>query len=102
MTINRDSWRRVLIDPDYSVISAIEKINKEALGGLLVIDKNNVLLGVVTDGDVRRHLLRHGKLEAPVSDIMNKNPKIAHEGETREQLLIRMQNLTILHCLFMV
>ncbi|OGT44924.1 MAG: alcohol dehydrogenase [Gammaproteobacteria bacterium RIFCSPHIGHO2_12_FULL_38_11] len=97
MTINKDSWHRVLIRPDYSVISAIETINKEALGVLLVVDDNNVLLGVITDGDIRRHLLRQGNLEAPVSTIMNKNPKIAYENQTREQLLIKMQNLIILH-----
>jgi dTDP-glucose pyrophosphorylase len=97
MIINKDSWRRVLISPCHSVISAVEKLDKEALGVLLVVNENNVLLGVITDGDIRRHLLKHGKLEAPVSDIMNKNPKIAHESETRDQLLIKMQNLTILH-----
>ena len=97
MTINKDSWRHVLIHPDRSVISAIEEINNEALGVLLVVDENNVLLGVITDGDIRRHLLRHGNLDAPVSEVMNKNPKTAYESETRELLLIKMQNLTILH-----
>ncbi len=97
MTINKDSWQRILISQNDSVIFAIEKIDKEALRVLLVVNENNILLGVVTDGDIRRHLLKHGKLDASVRDIMNKNPKLAFETETREQLLIKMQNLNILH-----
>ncbi len=96
MTIN-NAWTRVLILPDHTVISAIEKLDKEALRVLLVVDSNQYLLGVITDGDIRRHLLKRGSLDAPVSDIMNKNPKTALETDTKDQLLIKMQNLNILH-----
>ncbi|OGT39837.1 MAG: hypothetical protein A3E81_01560 [Gammaproteobacteria bacterium RIFCSPHIGHO2_12_FULL_36_30] len=91
------AWKQVLISPDDTVMFAIEKIDKEALRVLLVTDGNQHLLGVVTDGDIRRHLLRHGNLEVPVFDIMNKNPKTARETESKEQLLMKMQNLGILH-----
>lgn len=97
MTLDKDAWQRVLISPQYSVISSIEKIGKEALRVLLVVDENQHLLGVVTDGDIRRHLLRHGSLDAPVFDIMNKNPKTAYLTTNKEQLLMKMQNLNILH-----
>lgn len=97
MTINKDSWQRVLISPDTTVISAIEKIDKEALRILVVVNENRNLLGVVTDGDIRRHLLKHGNLNAPVFDIMNKVPKTALETEDKDQLLMKMQNLNILH-----
>lgn len=97
MTINKDSWQRVLISPDSTVISAIEKLNQEALRVLLVIDEQQVLLGVVTDGDIRRHLLKHGSLDVSVQHIMNTYPKTAFETESREQLLMKMQNLAILH-----
>ena len=97
MTINKDSWQRVLISPTFTVISAVEKIGKEALRVLLVVDEHLNLLGVVTDGDIRRHLLRHGSLDAPVFEMMCKNPKVALETETKDQLLMKMQNLNILH-----
>lgn len=92
-----DAWKRVLISPNDTIICAIEKIDKEALRVLLVVNSDLVLLGVVTDGDIRRHLLKHGNLDAPVFDIMNKTPKIASETESRDQLLMKMQNLDILH-----
>jgi dTDP-glucose pyrophosphorylase len=95
--MDRDSWQRVLISPDTTVIFAIEKIDKEALRILLVVDENQCLLGIVTDGDIRRHLLKHGSLDAPVHDMMGKNPKVASETESKDQLLMKMQNLNILH-----
>src|SRR3990167_7190594 len=97
MSNNKDAWQRVLISPEMKVISAIEKLDKEALRILLVVDKNQYLLGVVTDGDVRRHLLRHGNLDISVRVIMNEKPKIAFETDTKDQLLMKMQNLNILH-----
>lgn len=95
--MNRDSWKRVLISPSTTVIYALEKIGKEALRALLVTDKNQHLLGVITDGDIRRHLLKHGSMDVAVTAVMNKNPKTALEIESRDQLLIKMQNLNILH-----
>lgn len=92
-----DGWKRVLISQNDTVISTIERIGKEALRVLLVVDEHLNLLGVVTDGDIRRHLLRHGSLDAPVFEMMCKNPKVALETETKDQLLMKMQNLNILH-----
>lgn len=97
MLQNQDSWKRVLISPHDTVIFAIEKIDKEGSRALLVVDENHALLGVVTDGDIRRHLLKHGNLDAPVFDMMNKTPKTARETENKDQLLMKMQNLNILH-----
>lgn len=97
MTINKDSWKRVLVSPNHTVISAIEKIDQEALQILLVVDEQDVLLGVITDGNIRRHLLKHGSLDAPVCEIMNSNPKTASEFEGKDQLLIKMQQYGILH-----
>lgn len=42
---------------------------------VLVVDDNNVLLGTITDGDVRRALLKGASLESEVGSIMNQNPK---------------------------
>lgn len=97
MPMNMDMWRRVLMLPDNTVIMAIEKLNKEALRVLLIVDESCHLLGVITDGDVRRHLLKNGSLDVPVFEIMNKTPKTALETESKDQLLMKMQNLNILH-----
>lgn len=97
MTIDKDSWKRVLVSPNVTVIFAIEKITKEALRVLLVINENGALLGVITDGDIRRHILKRGSLDVAVTEVMRKNPITALETECKDQLLVKMQNLNILH-----
>ena len=47
-------WKNVLIRPDSSLREALEIINREALRIALVVDNENNLLGVITDGDIRR------------------------------------------------
>ncbi len=59
-----------------------------AMGFLLVTDPEGLLLGTVTDGDVRRGLLRGLKLDDAVGGVMNKNPVTASEGGSREDLAV--------------
>lgn len=66
-------------DKDLSIKEAIERLNKESTQILLVVDSENRLLGTVTDGDIRRAILR---ADASVSglrlkDVMRPSPIIA-------------------------
>jgi dTDP-glucose pyrophosphorylase len=42
----------------------------------LVVDENRRLLGTVSDGDVRRGLLRGCSISSPVTDVMNRHPVV--------------------------
>lgn len=55
------------------------RMNAGRLGCVLVLNKNDELVGIMTDGDIRRALL-HGSdvLFAPVERIMTKSPKSVH------------------------
>lgn len=89
-------WRNVLIKPDSSIRDALEIINNEALRVALVVDKNQYLLGVVSDGDIRRGLLKNLSLAEPVSLVMNTSPTIAKIGTQREALIRLMEKKNIL------
>jgi NDP-sugar pyrophosphorylase family protein len=54
------------------------------------------LLGVVTDGDIRRGLLNNLPLTESVSKVMNTSPTTAREGSSREELIDLMEKLDIL------
>ncbi|GAB1266002.1 nucleotidyltransferase family protein [Aurantivibrio infirmus] len=84
--MNQD-WRNVLISPTASIHEAIEIIDKEALRLALVVDSECRLLGTITDGDVRRALIRRKQLSAPVREIMNTEPKTADIDTPRDDLL---------------
>lgn len=81
-----EQWKNVLIRPDNTIREALEIINREALRIALIVDIEQNLLGVVTDGDVRRGLLNNLDLTAHVSQVMNKNPIIGDSNSTSANL----------------
>jgi arabinose-5-phosphate isomerase len=74
----------------------IIEISQNRLGVVVVIE-NDVILGVITDGDIRRMLEKHTNLaEIKAQDIMNKHPKKIDEGELAILALemIKQNNIT--------
>jgi perosamine synthetase len=59
------------IQSDQKIKSALELLNTTGLGILFVTGKNDLLLGIITDGDVRRALLDGKQLTSYINDIMN-------------------------------
>jgi len=62
-----------------NMVEALKKIDKNALGVLFIIDDEQKLIGAMSDGDIRRWLIKTGNLNAPVSYAMNKCPKFVTE-----------------------
>jgi dTDP-glucose pyrophosphorylase len=58
---------KFIVDKDTSVISAMNKINKNAKG-IVFVCENDVVLATLTDGDIRRHILAGKSLTAPVTE----------------------------------
>ena len=67
-------WRATLVRRDASIREAIRAIDESALQIALVVDAEQRLVGTVTDGDVRRGLLRGITLDAGVEEVMNRDP----------------------------
>ena len=71
----------VLIKEHATLIEALKKLNKTAEKTLIVVDDSGRLLGTVTDGDIRRHIIKTGSLDGFVKDVYNKNPAVVQESE---------------------
>lgn len=69
MTIGKDMSISNMVDPNSSVFDAIHRLNLVSPKALLVVEGHKVL-GVITDGDVRRGVLKKIDLSGPVSQIM--------------------------------
>ena len=73
------------------VTSTIEKalsvIDSGAVKIALVVDTDNKLLGTLSDGDIRRGLLRKKLLNETIEDVYFKNPTTANKGTQKEDLL---------------
>src|SRR4051812_43015303 len=80
-------WKGSVIKPLSTIRETIETIDKGAIQIAIVVDDQNHLLGTVTDGDVRRGILRGISLDAPVTEIMRKDPVTARETDDRQTYL---------------
>jgi len=63
-----------LINKDESIRKAIELIDKSARKIVFVIDSEGKLYSTITDGDIRRWIIKTGGIKGNVEDIGNKNP----------------------------
>jgi dTDP-glucose pyrophosphorylase len=81
------NWENILIPPSTSMAETIEVIDKGSLQLALVVDTKRKLLGIVTDGDIRRALIRHQSMDCLISDVMHKTPIMAQAGTSRSKLL---------------
>ncbi|MBI3335393.1 MAG: aminotransferase class I/II-fold pyridoxal phosphate-dependent enzyme [Candidatus Portnoybacteria bacterium] len=77
----------VTLQPRHTIKEALECLNKSGLRCVLIVDSEQKLLGIVTDGDLRRAMLAKKKLSERVSSIMNKNPISAPAYTPSAQLL---------------
>lgn len=83
------------VSPDDIMTKAIIEISEKMLGAAAVID-NGRLVGIVTDGDLRRMLMKHPNIETvKVADIMTKNPTTAERGSLVADALNIMQHKEI-------
>ena len=65
------------VNVDTSVKDALLTISDKGLGVTGVLDHDENLIGIITDGDIRRGLLNNLNLDNKCHEIMNKNPKSA-------------------------
>ncbi len=60
----------IFISPDTSIKEALQQLDRNALQVLLVVDQNRKLLGTITDGDIRRSLLKDMDFSMSLSACM--------------------------------
>ena len=85
----------VRVPPSATVRRSIEAIGAGGQQIALVLDDDSRLLGVVTDGDVRRGILRGVDLDAEVTQIMNASPLVTQPDADTSQLTADMERLGI-------
>lgn len=90
------NWRSVVLSPDDVMEKAIQALDREALKIVMVADEQGRLLGTITDGDIRRALMRHMGMDAKLQEVMRKDPTIAHVQDGREAILVMMKTKDLL------
>ncbi|MBQ2133549.1 MAG: KpsF/GutQ family sugar-phosphate isomerase [Bacteroidales bacterium] len=77
-----DKEVRPYVFPDESIQNTIINISQNRLGATVVLDKDDALMGIITDGDVRRMVEKGKPMDTlTAKDIMSRNPKVIEKGE---------------------
>lgn len=90
-------WKKIILRPNDTMVSAIKNLNKESFRIVLVADKNNKLLGTITDGDIRRALMNNMSMESKLVNFMFKKPTTLKFPYNREKALTIMKKNSLLH-----
>jgi arabinose-5-phosphate isomerase len=72
---------------------ALVEMSKKSFGCVAIVDGRGELAGIITDGDLRRHM-SDGLLQEPVECVMTKNPRTVAPGMLASELLDMMNSMT--------
>ena len=82
---------KIFVSANASVIDAMRIIDSGAAQIALVVDEQRRLVGTITDGDVRRGMLRGLSLDAPAEQLMNRRFRFVRTGENQATVLEMMR-----------
>jgi dTDP-glucose pyrophosphorylase/predicted transcriptional regulator len=91
------NWSKILLKPDDSMRTTIEVLHAGGNRLALVVSDDRKLLGTVTDGDIRRALIKQVDMNCAVSEIMNKSPVTALKSESPSRIMSKMSSRDLLH-----
>lgn len=80
-------WRRAAIPPGASLQQAIRALDEIAIKIVLVVEEDGKLVGTISDGDIRRGLLRGLDLNSPVKTVVHHNPLVVPPGVGRDLIV---------------
>ena len=65
-----------IVHSNVNMQTVIKEMNQESLGAVIVIDDDHKLVGIITDGDIRRMIAEHENIMAlPIQSVMIQNPR---------------------------
>ncbi|WP_406821264.1 nucleotidyltransferase family protein [Pseudomonas sp. KnCO4] len=89
-------WEQTLVDPECSMEEAVATLDRVAVRIVMIVDRQRRLLGTLTDGDIRRALLKQRPLSTPVREVMCSTPRTAEPNWSKERILTVMEKFQLL------
>ena len=81
------NYKNILLSPTSTIKEALEVIDRGAIRIALVVDKNSKLIGTLTDGDIRRGLLKNLSLDDSIETIIFRNPTVCYIEDSKDHIL---------------
>jgi len=86
-----DRWRKTLARENSTILEVIRNLEQSGLQIVLVVSDDGVLIGTLTDGDIRRGLLRNMDMNSSIDSLIYRSPLVAPPELDRETVLRIMQ-----------
>ena len=80
----------LLIDRNAKIKDALSQISKKGIRCLVVVDKFNKMMGSLSDGDIRRSILKGKKITSKITFIYRKKPRFFFENKVNEKKIKEM------------
>ena len=90
-------WQELCLSDQVSIFQAMKVLNETAEKFLIVTSIENLVLGSVTDGDIRRAMLSGARVEDSILKALNPNPITCLASLTRSEMRELMNNCSITH-----
>ncbi|MEZ0232430.1 MAG: nucleotidyltransferase family protein [Methylophilaceae bacterium] len=90
-------WKSAVVTSTSSAEDALRTLNLTGLRIVMVVDEQYRLMGVFTDGDVRRGILNRLDFSLSVTSMMRAEPVTALVGTSRETLRKMMESRSVMH-----
>ena len=90
-----DNIQQFLGKHDLTVSEAMQQIDKNTSGILFLVNESGVLVGCITDGDIRRYLLAGGRMTDPAVEAANKTPRFARSMDEARSLYHKKNYIVI-------
>jgi len=84
--LTKQEFTNLLIDASVGIADAMRRMSDGGAKSLIVIGEDNQLLGVLSDGNVRRHITAIGSIGGTVEDCYNRDPFVHQSGNSEEEL----------------
>ncbi|MFN3739060.1 MAG: SIS domain-containing protein [Thermodesulfovibrionales bacterium] len=86
-----------VVGPDALMTDAIMEISSKRLGATAVVDSDRKVIGIITDGDLRRGIQKYGKafFDMKAGEVMTRNPKTISADELAAKALAIMEEKSI-------
>ncbi len=87
MNSSEQLWRQAILKTDATIGEAIRNLDQVAIKIVLVCNEAGILEGTVSDGDIRRGLLKGLNMESPVLSVTHRNALVVPADFSREMVM---------------
>ena len=92
----QEGWKQTLLPQQSTLQDAIRNLNQTALRIVLVVGDDGRLLGTVSDGDIRRGLLKGISLDSSISEVMRRDAMVVPPMINNELVIQLMRSNKLL------